>query len=289
MSIVRGLLRRVFSAPQRSVLIAGIARSGTTALFYKLKTAMPPATRCLFEPREFDPSRVSKAQDVLAKVILANTDMESFSSFTKKILLVRDPRDRIVSGCLYRVYNWPEFCSDETKVAEFVAKLRDKEAAPQSVSMLELIALCDRLGKPPRNPEHRTKTSLAAFHRDNPDYFTFRYEDLILGHFDSLSRYLGIQLSAETAQVPEERSRVGRSKESGQWRDWFTPADVEYFRPRFKPLMDCFGYEDDWTLAANPVVAPEHASSYLLRLVAERRARDQGLEERPKTTRSREA
>jgi hypothetical protein len=283
-----GLRRRVFPVPQRSVLIAGPAKSGTTALFYKLKAAMPPETRCLFEPRKFDPSRVAKARDVLAKVILANTDMESFNSFTKKILLVRDPRDRIVSGCLYRVYNRPEFCSDENKVAEFVAKLREKETAPRSVSMLELIALCKRLG-PPNNSRDPSKNSLVEFHRDNPDYFIFRYEDLVLGHFGSLSQYLGIRLSSETAQVPEALSRVGRSKDRGQWRHWFTPEDIEHFRPLLKPLMDCFGYEDDWTLAANPVIAPEHASSYLLRLVAERRARDKARDEKSKTVRSPDA
>jgi hypothetical protein len=39
-------------------LIVGIARSGTSALYFKLREALPPTTWCLFEPREIDPSEL---------------------------------------------------------------------------------------------------------------------------------------------------------------------------------------------------------------------------------------
>ena len=270
-----GLLQRLRSRRQQSVLIAGLARSGTTALFYKLKAAMPPDTCCLFEPPEFDPLRVAGARRILAKVILTHAKMESFDHFKKKILIVRGPRDRIVSGSLYRVYDQPQFCADEAKVAEYMGKLREKEANPKSVSMVELIQLCDRLtGKGISSPREAPNL-LVEFQRANPDYFIYKYEDLVLGRFDALSRYLAIDLSPETARVPEDKSRVGRTKDSGSWRNWFLPEDVAHYRPLLEPSMDYFGYGDDWALAAEPTIAHEHASAYLARLVAERRSKEE--------------
>jgi hypothetical protein len=43
-----------------TIVIFGIARSGTSALFYKIKHALPPDTVCLFEPRSFDQSTLRK-------------------------------------------------------------------------------------------------------------------------------------------------------------------------------------------------------------------------------------
>lgn len=42
------------------IVIFGLAKSGTTALFYKIKNSLPPDTVCLFEPRSFDPRAVKK-------------------------------------------------------------------------------------------------------------------------------------------------------------------------------------------------------------------------------------
>jgi hypothetical protein len=42
------------------IVIFGLAKSGTTALFYKIKNSLPPDTVCLFEPRSFDPRALKK-------------------------------------------------------------------------------------------------------------------------------------------------------------------------------------------------------------------------------------
>ena len=97
------------------IVIYWLAKSGTMALFYKLKNSLPPDLICLFEPRSFAPSVLKqrgfrallgrrREPDVLAKVLpfrpAAPADVDSFSAFDKQILLVRDPRDRLISRLL---------------------------------------------------------------------------------------------------------------------------------------------------------------------------------------------
>jgi hypothetical protein len=48
-------------------LITGIARSGTLALYFKLKEALPETTWYLFEPRHIDAADLHLHPDVLAK------------------------------------------------------------------------------------------------------------------------------------------------------------------------------------------------------------------------------
>jgi hypothetical protein len=54
-----------------------------------------------------------------------------------------------------------------------------------------------------------------------------------------------------------------RSATYGEWRHWFVASDIDFFRPMFKTYMDTFGYDDDWTLAADPVIPRETASGYV--------------------------
>ena len=126
------------------VVIAGLGKSGTTALFFTLKRAMPPDTHHLFEPSRFD-AQTGMTSNVLAKILIRDsTEYASFDDFEKKILIIRDPRDIIVSRVLYDIYNAPDACRDAAKIDAFVRLLRRKEAEPRNVSLLEIIDLLDR-------------------------------------------------------------------------------------------------------------------------------------------------
>ena len=135
-------------------VIFGLARSGTTALFYKLKHSLPPQTVCLFEPRSFNARALRKKTigsllkgssepDVLAKVLPFRpgdpADADSFSHFEKQILIVRDPRDRLISRLLYGVYD-SRLCDDDLKVSAFLDILKRKESDSRSVSLKNLLA-----------------------------------------------------------------------------------------------------------------------------------------------------
>lgn len=106
----------------RQIAIFGQYKTGTTALFYQLLGALPPDTHTLFEPMRYEAGR-GRASAVLAKVILALYDgpnkvcYEDFLGFPHKILLLRDPRDRIVSGTLFIVQQSPHIYEDERRLS----------------------------------------------------------------------------------------------------------------------------------------------------------------------------
>jgi hypothetical protein len=67
--------------------------------------------------------------------------------------------------------------------------------------------------------------------------------------------------------IPEKR--VIRSKSYGNWKDWFTPSDVDFFRPLVIEYMQMFGYHDTWELNSNPYIDPSINSQYVMKLIEE--------------------
>ena len=95
------------------------------------------------------------------------------------------------------------------------------------------------------------------------DWFLFTYEDMIDNKFDDLNDYLGFKVQSES-QVPKAYGKVVRKKSYGDWRHWFTPQDVELFKPAYLPYMQLIGYDcDDWELSPNPIIEPQYSSQYM--------------------------
>lgn len=274
------------------VVIYGLARSGTTALFYKIRNSLPPDAVCLFEPRAFDPRAVKsrplarllrggREPDVLAKVLpfrpSGAADAASFDGFDKQILLVRDPRDRVVSRTLYVAYH-SAFYHRDAALAAFLGLLKEKEADPRAVPLTELLQTFARLNDDAFSFDDwaadYTRHSVRApldFHDCHPGLFVCKYEEMVAGRLGALEAYLGLKLRGKTA-VPAEHRRVARTKTSGNWRDWLTPEDVERLRPLMRPYLERYYADADWTLSARPDIPAEFGSGYVLRIVNERRA-----------------
>lgn len=273
-------------------VIFGLARSGTTALFYKLKNSLPPRTVCLFEPRRFDPRAVraggitsllarGRGADVLAKVLPFRpddpADADSFSHFDRQILIVRDPRDRLISRLLYGVYH-SDFGRHDDKVKSFIEVLERKQAEPGSVPLIDLLAAFAGLNGESfdldawaaAHRRHAIKKPL-DFHDAREGLFLFRYEEMVDRRFAGLEEYLGVALKGE-ASVAAEFSRVTRTKSYGGWRDWLTARDVEYLRPLLRPFLDRYYPEADWELRPSPSIPAEDGSLYVERIVNDRRA-----------------
>jgi hypothetical protein len=256
------------------IVIVGLAKTGTTAMFFKLKQAMPRETHCMFEPTTFH-NPGGDATHVLAKVLIGRdipVDFTSFGEFNKKIMIVRDARDTLVSRVLYDIYNDAAFCREDARVDALVDILRRKEADPLSVPLRDIIELFDRMSSR-RLLARATDAAARAFdfQRRYPNCFRYRYEDLVRAHWEPVESYLEFALSPGPASVAPEYERVTRTKASGDWRNWLTPSDVEFFRPYFVAFEEHNGYSNDWTLPDRPHILPEHASDYVLRLVDERR------------------
>jgi hypothetical protein len=264
------------------ILIAGLAKSGTTALLFKLKQTLSADALCLFEPKRFDQSTVPEKRDVIAKILVGapdDFDYPSFRGFDRRILIVRDPRDQLVSRFLYRACSDPEFRNDDSKVSAFVETMRQKEANPKSISLLTLVHRYNELRDKGRSGIRETAglpriwgtgsfPMALAFHRQEGEFLVYKYEDFVAEIYAPLENYLGTRLPPGAAVVAEQYEHVGRTRGAGDWAHWFTTSDVELFRPHLLPYMFEYGYEDNWTLAGIPRISPEHASEFVLRSVA---------------------
>jgi hypothetical protein len=273
------------------VVIFGLAKSGTTALFYKIKDSLPPGTISLFEPTSFGARDILRARlraarrghwapPVLAKVLPWDSRavrIEDFDRFDRQVILVRDPRDRLVSHLLYRSYN-AAFVREEAAVAAFLALLRQKEADPLSVPMMRLLRTFDRLERAAGSPaswreryQDRGVLRPLRFHDERPNLPVFRYEQLVDEEFEPLETILGLSLGG-VATVPRELKRVVRTKGYGAWRDWFTPDDVERLRPILEPYCERYYPNAEWCLNASPKLDPKYGSLYVESVINERRA-----------------
>jgi hypothetical protein len=255
-------------------VVVGLGKSGTTALVYAIRSAMPPDTELLFEPKTYVELR---APNVAAKVLLHPRfplDPAFYRQFDKVVLIVRDPRDILVSKGLYRIYGGSPLHADLPKLHEYVELLRVKEREPRSVPFMRILALFASLNGRPPNPDlgiTRRLNDVVRFEQAFPGCLVYPYEEMVEHRFGAVARYLALPEASMNPEVPTSLRRVVRSRRAGNWRDWFCPEDVEHYRPLFSPFLSRYGYADDWTLASSPSIPAEEASEYVLRLARERR------------------
>src|SRR5699024_871023 len=97
------------------------------------------------------------------------------------------------------------------------------------------------------------------------------YEDFVDDEVAPLADYLSLPLNPKQSSTPAWLSHISRSKGHGAWRDWLTPADVDFYRPHFKDVMAAMGYEDDWQLNETPSIDPATSSLYVADAIVKRR------------------
>jgi hypothetical protein len=260
------------------ILIAGLAKTGTTGLLYLIANSMGGGPKLLFEPKECPPEgKKDNGADVVAKVIIDKLlKPASFLHFDKKITLVRDPRDRIVSALLYSQFH-ANYLLDDQKVNLVHECLKRKEADPSSVSIIEILGAIGQATGMARNTDRyherlgKTLAEFDAYVAAIPDGLLYKYEDFVSGEYAPIEQHLGMDMAGEAA-VPDRLNRVVRTKGYGDWRNWFTAEDVESSRLLLSPWLEKYGYDSaDWTLNENPVIDPAHCSAYYMRLVEEHR------------------
>ncbi len=255
-------------------LIVGPAKSGTTALLYMLAQAFPEAQVLMEEPcsKLGDPP-----PDCIAKVIFENESEDALidagARFDRRILLVRDPRDNFLSRVLYRIANQPELLADHTFVEKFLTLLESKQARPSAHDLLSIAAMLGEPGSAITDRSIAQLTRYAQFvDRCQHDWQVVYYEDMIEGNLRALRRYLRMPSLSGTAPLPSAYAHIPRSKRSGDWRQWFTSADVAAMQPALTPLLASLGYAVDWALAPEPRIEAAHAANYVRNLIQSRRA-----------------
>ena len=266
------------------VIVLGLAKSGTTGLWSVLVKSYPRRYLQFFEG-QYLPSRYNKyfgqtnseqnPRDVVSKQIIGpDFNFTDLASFDKIIWMVRDPRDRLISYLLYRHYDY-RYDSDEF-VREQLDLLRLKERDPDALAMIDLEA---RLLLPRPTLESaffwndHQKSNFLSTLIEEERAFIFKYEDFVNQEYSGLENFLGIKMS-RNAKVPKQFQRVIRSKTHSFWNHWFTQKDVDNYMGLFQPFLEQYGYKDEWALAEEKKIDPEHCSRYVRTIINERRHLD---------------
>ncbi len=261
-----------------NILIHGVGKTGTTALFYSIRQALSGTVAELFEPARqelFDAALSAPSNHILAKVILRETIQAPYESFPWKIMTVRDPRDILISRLLYLVWH-AGFRVDPASMNAYLTLLRVKERDPASIPLKDLFSSFAAFQRQHPYREYLQVLGGLARQREllasRSDFFIQRYEEFVEGRLQNLSAYLGGLVLNHRVRVHPDVARVERRKGHGDWRQWLTPEDVSFFRPMLAPAMKALGYEDDWELAKTPTIDSRYCSEYAMRLSAERGA-----------------
>jgi hypothetical protein len=281
-----------------SVLVVGAGKTGTTGLYTSIKAAVRERDGdrwyCLFEPATPAPfrglRRFAPERPVLTKVMihrLRRCEVRP-ATFEHRVLVVRDPRDVLVSRLLFRplIRSSVRSTSPE-RLERFLTALRDKERDPASWSVLGLHRLADELEISRSGFETigRSQQRIVGLDRRGA-FHVSRYEDFVDGRLDGLADHLGLELARQDAADGSWLGHIARAKGRGEWSDWLRPEDVDFFRPIFEPYMTHFGYGDGWDLAADPQIDPGTCSRYVERKLAGRRQQVQERYAEPWSTSS---
>lgn len=254
-------------------LIIGLGKSGTTALFSAVKNCIEENARYYFEPRNLENLKLSGSKNIIAKVLIDNVNEKNqhrLNDFDKKILIVRDPRDLLISKLLYRTRGTRDTnpFMDNDKAEKFLDYIKQKEKNPNSISILELYELQDFLSNKNSILKHLEKLHrklLQIAEAQDFNCFILKYEDYITGNIVKAQNYLDLNIKCNV-EVDETFERVKRTKSFGDWKNWFTEDDVNYVKKNYKFFMEYFGYTD-WAQPQNKTINLEFASHYVKKIL----------------------
>lgn len=246
------------------VLIVGEGKSGTTALLRSVSSALGDPEE-VFEPVQMVEGDLAPSSLVVKKLLLNWKPNENnlIERFDKRIFIVRDPRDRLVSHLLYDAYNRAH-ALDQTQRERWLKALGRKTRNPAGTTFVKLINTWWRLTRSDLMSHYvRSLDRSTKFDRLVGDKFiTLSYEDYVDGNFDAVNEYLGVDLAPGV--VYDNEARVSRSNTHGEWRRWFTDIDVEVFRPMTHSWQRIHGYDHrDWTLAEPAPLDPATTVDYV--------------------------
>tara|TARA_R110000787_G_scaffold12074_14_gene39270 strand:- start:9012 stop:9839 length:828 start_codon:yes stop_codon:yes gene_type:complete len=264
-----------------NVLIIGRGKSGTTVISKTIQHSMPGSSYHL------EPSNIGYFESVppnpaghVAKLLFdswvrrprllsAVINGEMPLKFQKKVFIVRDPRDVLISETLYCVYNAAVAGADKAALDDLNELLRAKAADPLQVGFGEIFDRVERLFAPMKIRAVEIYLRYAQWLEKTRDQgFVIRYEDFMAGQLQDLSRYLRIGPLSDNRDVGKELVRTRRSEACDNWKRWLTPADVERFQPEVRRVMRLLGYKD-WALDPEPVITPAESFEYVSRIFAE--------------------
>lgn len=256
------------------VSIVGLAKSGTSALYSAVKACLPAPRRLMFEPvnvTELAYVSTGHEQNALTKLMFSSLDRLEYTPdrFTHNIAIVRDPRDTVVSSVLFR-FNRLRLINNKAASDRLIALFKRKEQDPRSVSMVELLESIEAGEAESFRAGFADQLSRFSAYLDLGKHHLITFDQMREGDLTDLNAYLGLEL-APPPPLDGWIGKISRKGDSGDWKHWFSPSDVDYFRDSMMPFISKYGFSPDWELATPPVIEPEHCSQYIARLAEARR------------------
>jgi tetratricopeptide (TPR) repeat protein len=219
------------------VLIAASPKTGSTALAYHIKAALPDH-QLYFEPLSL--SRVPDSSDkVIVKHIYPVTPGE-LAKYDRPIILVRHPFDIVVSFALFATTSDVALV-DKITLNNYFTIHRVQQGVPGARFLDVCEPRMQRLRENIFSPLLATNDLFSA-RRDQA--LLLHYEEMSAGELSSVWSYLGRSQGCD-AILPPEHSFVARTRGFGDWKNWFTEDDVEFFGalPAIRGYAENFGYD----------------------------------------------
>jgi len=260
----------VYVKSDRRVLIVGLAKSGTSILAYRIANGLPGA-KLNFEPGgatgliDYDNHReLCMHEKVVTKSLFPYHSKVKWNIlskiYDKKIFIVRDPRDNIISNFFY-IWNHGHNPSPE-KFEKAYTEVLKKEEDP-SLPFHKCIMGTIR----PKRFLEKTYLPVIDFKKNHSkNWHILKYEDLMDGNVDALNEYLGFEIKQD-AEVSKAFKRVVRSKAYGSWRNYFSARDVARYKPFMNRILKNLNYNhEDWKLNNPQELDPAVGSEYMKKL-----------------------
>jgi hypothetical protein len=267
-----------------NVLVIGRAKTGTTVIAKTIQNSM---TNTLFrmEPKSIFGFMEPPDANLITKIIfehwsatphlrLALLNSELPVRFDRSIMIVRDPRDELISRMFYIAYGYlKQGKITREKLQPWRDIVAQKETHPEQVTLKSMISVLNELLGVHINPELKNTFGYFKFvaaQSEKCRSLVVRYEDFIKGEVSNLEAYLGFPLTPERS-TGQFNNRVFRTGTCDNWKSFFTPSDIEEFKALHHDEMQAMGYTD-WQLAEQPTLDPQHGSLYLDRIFDEAEA-----------------
>ena len=251
-------------------LVYGRAKSGTTALAHGIAQGLSNSL-LLFEPQGRRRDEEPRGRFIVTKELLGQTwrqRIQEYHDYDRKVLLVRDPRDRLVSEFLWRLADGNKKGNGGIGFEEAIALIQAKEIEKNSISFADL---CRSTGMPLGSIKERfLRECLGELDKS---WFIMKYEQMVDGNLQPLADYLGFMPIRDPDINKPFARRTARTKSHGDWRKWFTEADVASFSLLANPVLVELGYDaNDWLLSEQGPDS-EFGSEYLSRIYIQKNDR----------------
>lgn len=258
-----------------SIIVVGQGKSGTSKLTYVVRSGMVTNTKIHFEPKGIKglPNlqmhrELVKDSPMINKSLYGPNQSVKFGAisqlYDRKIWILRDPRDRMISLMLYRWFKGHK--PDPAKYQQALELVKQKEVNPESVDITQIWNLVYAPGMyEVKLKEEYTKLDNILSNLDST-WYILSYEDMVDGRLEELNKYLGFETSLDQ-EVPDKLNRVVRSKGYGNWKNWFTPSDVKFYQPILSEFVSKYCPQvNDWSLNENQLIDPKKGSLYMEKL-----------------------